>query len=255
MFNPSLKKNITAIIFVSLIVSACWAAYAQTPTSDVFDESGQEMKSSLMSEQAREYRARGYKYQQLGNIREAMGYYKKAIECDPAYAVPYNDLGVLYEANGNVDLAEQNYLQAIKIDPTYLSAYSNLAMLYEGKRDLNRAAFFWQKRAYLGSPDDPWTDRARHRLEDIRLVLGKKSMVSREQQILDLANAVSSEKALLRQDDKANAKYLLDKAKQYYQRGENILALKEAINARQLDPSNSDIDDFIEKVQTRLLTN
>jgi len=255
MFNPTIKKNITAIIFVSLIIGVCWIVYAQTPTSEVFSDSGEEMNSSLLREQAREYRAKGYKYQQLGNIKEATGYYKKAIECDPAYAVPYNDLGVIYEANGNADLAEQNYLQAMKIDPTYLSAYSNLAMLYEGKRDLNRAAFFWQKRAYLGSPDDPWTDRAKRRLEDIRLVLGKKSMVSREQQVLDLANAVSSQKAMLRQDDKAKAKYSLNKAKQYYQKGENILALREAINARQLDSSNSDIDDFIEKVQTRLLSN
>jgi len=255
MFNPSLNKNITAIIFVSLIVGACWTTNAQMLTSDVSNASGEEMNSSLLREQAREYRAKGYKYQELGNIREATGYYKKAIECDPAYAVPYNDIGVIYEANGNVDLAEQNYLQAIKIDPTYLSAYSNLAMLYEGKRDLNRAAFFWQKRAYLGAPDDPWTDRAKRRLEDIRLVLGKKSMVSREQQVLDLADAVSSEKALLRHDDKAKAKYCLDRAKQYYQRGENILALREAINAKQLDSSNSDIDDFIEKVQTRLLSN
>ncbi|MDD5097631.1 MAG: tetratricopeptide repeat protein, partial [Candidatus Omnitrophica bacterium] len=103
-----------------------------------------------LQEQARKYREAGLEYQSTGNLPEAMSLYQKAIAIDPTYPDPYNDLGVVYEAAGFNDRAEESYLKALKIDPNYLSAYSNLAFFYENKRDLEKAAFFWQKRADLG---------------------------------------------------------------------------------------------------------
>ncbi|MDD5155250.1 MAG: tetratricopeptide repeat protein [Candidatus Omnitrophica bacterium] len=223
-------------------------------------------KSGIMQEQARLYRKQGLQLQSIGDLESAMAFYQKAIELDPAYAIAYNDLGIIYEAQGWPDRAEESYIKAINIDPSYLSPYANLAMLYESQRKLDQAAFFWQKRAEFGDPGDPWTEKARNRFEDILLVLGKKpDTSSREQEILELMQDVSANLSSLKkekeppfkkiQKDNQNAsKDYINKAKQSYQKGDYYTALRQAIEAKQLDPSNTDIDMFIEELQRKLLS-
>ncbi|MCM8795143.1 MAG: tetratricopeptide repeat protein [Candidatus Omnitrophica bacterium] len=209
---------------------------------------------SELQKTAREYRAKGLEFQKLGNLDQAIVFYQKAIELDPAYVIAYNDLGIIYEAKGFFDLAEASYLKAIQVDPNYLSPYSNLALFYENKREFEKAAFYWQRRLELGSSDDPWTQKARKRLEDIQLVLGKKTLKSlREQEVVDLIKDVSAQKDILREDDKALARVHLEKAKRYFTKDEYTLALKEAMEAMQLDPSCAEIENFIRKIHTRML--
>lgn len=230
---------------------------------------------SEFQEQARLYRDQGLRRQQVGDLDGAMMLYQKAAELDPAYAVVQNDLGIIYEAKGMIDRAQESYLKALRIDPNYLSAYSNLALLYENKHELDKAAICWQKRAELGPAGDPWTQRAKARLEDINLVLGKRpSVVSREREILNFMHEVSAdlsatkkekEKKLkkaqgsklekkVKQDNKALAKEHFDKAKLSYENGDYVVALKEAMEAQQLDPTNKSVDKFIEELQRRLLS-
>jgi len=227
-------------------------------------------KISSFQNQARVYRKQGIELQRAGRPEDAMVCYQKAIVVDPAYVIPYNDLGVLYEAKGLTDKAEENYLQAIKISPGYLSPYSNLALLYEGKRDLVMAAFYWGKRATLGSPLDPWTAKARERFEDIKLVLGDKGLDPREQEILAFMDETLSRKSALRAEesrkligksypevksdpDLQRARYLFHEAKLDYEAGYYEGALKKAVDASLLDPSNGKITEFIDKLQTLLL--
>lgn len=212
----------------------------------------QEELSELQS-QARIYRSQGLELQRAGDLETAMSFYQKAIELDPAYAVAYNDLGVVYEARGLVERAEESYLKSIKVDPNYLSVYSNLALLYENKRQLDKASLYWSKRAELGSPDDPWTQKAKQRLRDINLSQGGLSE-SKEQEIIGLMKDIATQKSILRQDNKKLAKVYFEKAKLKFQKGDEVNALKEAINASQLDPSNTQIDEFIKKIQIRLLS-
>jgi len=203
---------------------------------------------------ARVYRQQGIEMQRVGNLEGAFSFYKKAIELDPFYPVPYNDMGVIYETQELYDKAEQSYMKSIQVDPNYLSAYSNLALLYENQRDLKKAAFYWEKRAQLGLPDDPWTVKAEKRLEDIHLVLGDKTSRARERQIIDLVKETREQKDILRQSDKALSKALLQKAQLYYKKGDEASALREAINAKQISPNDSEINEFIDKVQKRLLS-
>ncbi len=211
-------------------------------------------KLTALQVQARIYRNDGLQQQRAGNNLEAMGLYSKAIQLDPFYAVAYNDLGVVNEANGLLDRAEVCYLKSTRIDPGYLSPYSNLASLYEAKRDLKNAAYYWKKRAQMGDPDDIWTQKARRRLEDLRLVLKDKNPGPSEENIIELTKYVAIKKSIMRYDDHALARNYFDKAKVYFKKNDYAPALKYAVDALLLDPENKEIDEFVEKLQTRLLS-
>jgi len=202
-----------------------------------------------LSAQARQYREEGLAKQRMGNLPEAMSLYQKAIAVDPGYAVAYNDLGVIYEAAGYPDRAKESYFKAIKVDPGYLSAYANIALLYEEQRDLERAAFYWAKRAELGSFDDPWTQKAANRFKDIRAVLSNRPVADAlEDDVLGLIKDVSVYKSAFNKVDQKQARYHLRKANQYYKKMKLTAALKEALDARFLDQNNPEIKEFIERI-------
>jgi len=268
-------KNIAIIIFILCSVSFLFAEQPRLDQSfnrgyieshDIPERKKKEPAPNLyryeeknltgLQRQARVYRAQGLEYQRIGNIDEAMAYYQKAIELDPAYAAPYNDLGIILEAKGLIDRAEEAYLRCIEIDPNYLSAYTNLALLYENKRDLNKSSIYWKKRAELGSPDDPWTQKARNRAQDISLVLSDRPLreLIREQEVVELLKDVAAQKTLLRKDDKALSRHHFEKAKQSYNKQDYATAIKEALDAQHLDSANEEIEKFIEKTQTRALS-
>jgi tetratricopeptide (TPR) repeat protein len=249
--NPGFKRETTT------------ALKRKTPSKTI---SRRKQKLTGLQEQARLYRKRGLELQSIGDLENATVFYQKAIELDPAYAAVYNDLGVIYEAQGWQDRAEDSYLKAINIDPDYLSPYSNLALLYENKRQLQEAAFFWKRRAELGEPGDPWTDKASKRLEDINLVLGKTTDASyREQEVLNFMQDVSDNLAALKkkpeppfkkiQEDNADiARHYFNKAKQSYEKADYDVALRQALQAQELDPTNKNVAMFIEELQRRLLS-
>lgn len=293
MPNPALKitiRNITLIIILTLGLTSVLSAQETAKTEPgnygylenkeipeakkgtvLISDQGpvipfKKENLSDLQKQARLYRQQGIELQRADDLDSAMAFYQKATELDHVYAVAYNDLGIIYEAKGWIDRAEDSYLKAIKIDPSYLSAYSNLALLYENKHELTQAEFFWQKRAELGSSDDPWTQRAKTRLEDIWLVLGKRPNVSsREQEILEFMQDVSANLSALKKEDvkpykkveednRDIARDYFNQAKLSYEEGDYVTALKQALEAQQLDPSNKNVNTFIEELQRRLLS-
>ena len=201
-----------------------------------------------LQKQARLYRSQGLDYQNLGNLDAAKGYYQKAIQLDPVFAASYNDLGVVFEAEGLIDRAEECYIQAVKVDPNYLSAYSNLALLYENERDLDKAAYYWNKRSELGPPNDPWTQRARQRLRDIRAVSAGGSPVQdkREQEIVNLVKDVSANKTNLSSDKRELVANYMRKAKAMELKGDTAAALRLANAALRIDPTNENIQKYID---------
>ncbi len=205
-------------------------------------------------QQARFYREQGLKMQRMGNVKEGLTLYMKAQQLDPDYAEIYNDMGVAYEALGDVKKAEENYFKALDIDPHMAGAYSNLALLYEGQRDLKNAASYWLKRSEMGNPDDPWVQTAQRRLRDIRLVMGEDASSASEKDVMGLVGDVTSRKILLRKDNKKVALSYYCRARQLQKSGDEVSALKKAIDAYQLDPQNDEIRRFIEQVQIRVLS-
>lgn len=223
--------------------------------SGLFLKGDSEESLSSVQREARAYHQQGLEYQSKGELDTAIALYQKAIVLDPLYAVAYNDAGIIYEARSEPERAEEAYLKALSIDPQLLSAYSNLAMFYESNRDLGKAAYYWEKRASLGLAGDPWTQKAQQRLKDIRTVLSDNPQEDRRQQeVMDLTSMVLSNKALLKKDNKAQARSYLDKARELYNKGDDVTALKTAIDAELLDSKNDEIKEFVNKLQTRVLS-
>lgn len=233
-----------------------------------------------MQKQARIYRDQGWQFQKEGNLDTALSCYQKALLVDPDYPVAYNDAGVILEARGQLERAKQMYLKAIQIAPNYPNSYSNLALLYENQGDYANAIVCWIKRAILGSPQDPWAEAARKRLEDIARIypeayrkIGNQYKESLQQlstgqsslsefgflqpqkspniSLFSEDNAVTSNSQSL--DNKSRALNYLARAKESFSRGEYVAALKEATLAEYLDSSNEEISAFVEKVRRALL--
>ncbi len=267
MYNsfPATFKNITVRVIVSALF--IWGLILPFPAKTASAAGGalgkldakkslfsgiysdEENVSTALQREARDYRQQGVEYQRIDDLDTAMVCYQKAIELDPSYTVAYNDLGIIYEAKGTPDRAEESYLKAVKINPNYLSSYSNLALLYESKRDLLKAAEYWQKRVELGPVNDPWTEKAKTRLNDIRLVLEDKPVNPGEDNVLSLMNDVLVQKAS-RNEDKTLAGKRPDKAKTSYKKGDNV----EAYNVRSPDLANQGVDELLDKVQMRMLS-
>lgn len=249
---PSLA--ISVFVLFSAISVAQAANQSESKITDKnIDPARESSLSVTMQEEARFYRAQGVEQQRAGNLDTAMSFYQKALQLDPTYAAPYNDLGIIYEANGDIDRAGQSYLKAITIDQNYVGAYSNLALLYENNRDLDKAAYYWGKRVELGNPLDPWTEKARQRLQDIKTSIAGSSS-EKEDEVLNLVTDINKQKDLEKTDDKVMAKKYLVKARQLYKKGDNSTALKIAIDAQQLDPTNDEIEKFVEDLQLRILS-
>lgn len=247
---PEVKKG-TVVIRPdnpSLSTPAPAPAFEPAAPKPSFRQALQEKNFSELQNLARRYREQGLEYQRVGNLDAALAFYQKAIEFDPSYAVAYNDLGIIYEANGFLARAEESYLQAIKLDPNLLGPYANLALLYENERNLDKAVFYWSKRVQLGLPNDPWTEKARRRLEDIRSVTApvgvivedtKGKDITKEREIADLINDVSSKKAKAdnknKDVSKEEAVEKIDKPKKKkgagervtYKKGDKEIVLKE----------------------------
>jgi len=252
--TPATNKIIIPTILVFVLACVSFVFASELSSKKIENALPDDDNSlTIMQKESRSYRAQGLEMQKSGNIDGAMVMYQKAISLDPSYAIPYNDLGIIFDSKGDLDRAEECYAKAIGINPNYAEVYSNLAQIYENKRDLNKAAYFWKKRVELGFSDDPWTIKAKQRIRDINIALGGSSAYE-EQEVTDLVNNISDQKTLERKDEKQLAKSLFDKAKVSYQKGDEITALKKANDAQQLDPTNEEIQAFIDKIQLRLLS-
>ncbi|MDP2905012.1 MAG: hypothetical protein Q8O22_01745, partial [Candidatus Omnitrophota bacterium] len=125
----------------------------------------------------------------------------------------------------------------------------------ESRRDLRQAAYYWQKRAEMGLVGDPWTQKAQRRYNDIETVLSDRPVEdNKEKETIELLATVLNDKALLKKDDAAQAREYMSKARALYNKGDDVTAFKTAIDAQQLDPTNDEIEEFVEQVQHRALS-
>jgi Tfp pilus assembly protein PilF len=73
---------------------------------------------------------------QKGLWKEALFWWEKAVEIDPAYAAAYNNLAVAYEHEGLFEKARKAYDRALELDPKNVSIRQN----YEFFKEINDRA-------------------------------------------------------------------------------------------------------------------
>lgn len=90
---------------------------------------------------AEAYTYRGWAYEGMGRIDDAILECKRAIEIDPSFGNPYNDIGAYLMAKGDLDEAVawlERAKQARRYEPRHFP-YMNLGRLYEAKGMIARA--------------------------------------------------------------------------------------------------------------------
>ena len=111
---------------------------------------------SIVCPTAEAYTFRGWAYNFLGRVDDAIGECKKAIEVDPGFGNPYNDIGAYLIAKGELDEAVP-WLEQAKRAPRYEPRhfpYMNLGRLYAAKGMLQQAISEFERALEL-QPGEP----------------------------------------------------------------------------------------------------
>ncbi len=66
----------------------------------------------------------GITFHQVGQLDNAVGSFKKAIEFSPLYAKAFYNLGVTYQLLNNMEQAQESFRNAIQLDPKYRIIFS-----------------------------------------------------------------------------------------------------------------------------------
>lgn len=114
---------------------------------------------------AEAYTFRGWAYSFLGRVDDAIAECKKAIEVDPTFGNPYNDIGSYLIAKGELDEAE-GWLVRAKAAPRYEPRhfpYMNLGRLYAAKGMVMRAIEEFEQALRI-QPDEAACQQALTRL-------------------------------------------------------------------------------------------
>jgi len=91
------------------------------------------------------YRRVGEAYMQQGNIAAAMQEFKKAEEKYPDDYLLQYDLGLIYYSRGRFDEAIGHYQKAVGLKADYGPAINSLGNAYAGKKDWDKAIFYYNK--------------------------------------------------------------------------------------------------------------
>lgn len=114
---------------------------------------------------AEAYTFRGWTYSFLGDYEQAIEECLCAIEVDPSYGNPYNDIGAYLIEQGKLDEAISWLERATRAQryDSYCFPYFNLGRIFERKRDFRRAQQCFQ-RALEANPKYAQASHALRRL-------------------------------------------------------------------------------------------
>lgn len=118
---------------------------------------------------AEAYTFRGWAYSFAGRIDEAIAECRRAIDVDPDFGNPYNDIGSYLIAKGESDAAIE-WLEKAKTAPRYEPRhfpFMNLGRLYASKGMVRRAIAEFEAALRI-EPDDPTCAEA---LRQLRIML------------------------------------------------------------------------------------
>jgi Tfp pilus assembly protein PilF len=80
-----------------------------------------------------------------GMLGDAAREFHVAIDLDPNFGEPYNNLGAALGMDGRLDEAAREFAEAIRVDPYCYGAYNNLGTVYAKRGDVRRALGLYAK--------------------------------------------------------------------------------------------------------------
>ena len=81
----------------------------------------------------------------LGELKKAEIYTRKAIGINPNYAIGYSNLGNIFQRHGELQKAEVFIRKAIELDPNFSMAYFNLGNIFQHHGELQKQKFLFEK--------------------------------------------------------------------------------------------------------------
>lgn len=105
-------------------------------------------------------------YYDNGDAGQAILYYRRALDINPALPGVRTDLGTMYWRNDDISLAEQAFREAIVHDPGFGHAYVNLGLLlHRAKNNVTEARVAWQQLLSL-NPNHEVAAKARELMQE-----------------------------------------------------------------------------------------
>jgi superkiller protein 3 len=105
----------------------------------------------------------GTVYSQLGYVKLAERYFRKATVMSPKYVLAWYNLGSTLSGAEAVEC----YKTVLQLNSTFADAYFNLALEYDRQKEPRKALAYWQKYLKLAPNEGEWTSRARTRIKEI----------------------------------------------------------------------------------------
>jgi Tfp pilus assembly protein PilF len=122
-------------------------AYERQMKKELDEAAGLYKKSIEAYPTAEAHTFLGWTYSWMGRLDDAIAECHKAIEVDPSFGNPYNDIGSYLMMQGAIDEAIpwfERALQAPRYE-SYCFPHMNLGRVYEAKRDWLRAQVEYRK--------------------------------------------------------------------------------------------------------------
>jgi len=144
-------------LFVWLVVAVGWGGLTMRRNRDYRTEAGLWRDTiAKCPDNPRAHNALGNVLADANRLDAAVDAFRRAGECDPAYAESRNNLGVVLHKLNRRDEASRAFAEALALNPGYAAAHYNLANLLDedGRRDEARRHYL---RVLELTPDEPAT--------------------------------------------------------------------------------------------------
>jgi len=82
-------------------------------------------------------------------FKQAKGYTEKAIDLNPKFPEPYNNLGNIFLEEKQYEIAVDLYEKAISLNPDYAAAHSNLGLAYKKLNQYDKAIRSFKRAAEI----------------------------------------------------------------------------------------------------------
>ncbi len=86
----------------------------------------------------------GIAFFQIGKLEEALSYYSEALKIDPEHAEIHNHIAIILATQGKLEKAVQHYTKALFIDPELAGAHYNLANVLVAQEKLEKAILHYE---------------------------------------------------------------------------------------------------------------